>query len=169
MQAIVHDTYGPPEVLELREIDKPLIGDDDVLIRVHAAGLDPSVWHLTTGLPYLVRIMYGLRKPKTPVRGWDVGGVVEVVGKSVTQFWPGDEVLGTCRGAFAEYASAGADKLLPKPANLTLVQAAGVPVSACTALQALRYAGNVRAACADQRCGRRRGDLRGADRQGARR
>lgn len=142
MKAIVHDSYGPPEVLQLRDIAKPLIGDDDVLIRVHAAGLDPSVWHLMTGLPYLVRMMFGLRKPKTPVRGWDVAGVVETVGRNVTQFRPGDEVFGSCRGAFAEYASASADKVLPKPANLTFEQAAAVTVSACTALQALR-AGNV--------------------------
>jgi NADPH:quinone reductase-like Zn-dependent oxidoreductase len=144
MKAIVHETYGPPDVLELREIAKPLIGDDDVLIRVHAAGLDPSVWHLMTGLPYLVRVMgYGLRKPKYPVRGSDVAGVVEAVGKSVTGLRPGDEVFGTCRGAFAEYAPARADTLLPKPANLTFEQAAAVPVSACTALQALCDAGNL--------------------------
>ena len=144
MKAIVHETYGPPDVLELRDIAKPLIGDDDVLIRVHAAGLDPSVWHLMTGLPYLVRIMgYGLRKPKNPVRGSDVAGVVEAVGKNVTQFQPGDEVFGTCRGAFAEYAAARAETLLPKPANLAFEQAAAVPVSACTALQALRDAGNL--------------------------
>ncbi len=144
MKAIIHETYGPPDVLELRDIAKPLIGDDDVLIRVHAAGLDPSVWHLMTGLPYLVRVMgYGLRKPKNPVRGSDVAGVVEAVGKNVTQLRPGDEVFGTCRGAFAEYAPARADTLLPKPANLTFEQAAAVPVSACTALQALRDAGNL--------------------------
>ena len=135
MKAIVHETYGPPELLELRDIAKPLVGEDDVLIRVHAAGLDPSVWHLMTGLPYLVRIMgYGLRRPKTLVRGSDVAGVVEAVGKSVTEFRPGDEVFGTCRGSFAEYACARAETLLPKPANLTLEQAAAVPVSACTAL-----------------------------------
>jgi len=143
VKAIVHDTYGPPDVLELRDIAKPLIGNDDVLIRVHAAGLDPSVWHLMTGLPYLVRFMFGLRKPKTLVRGWDVAGVVEAVGQNVTKFRPGDEVFGSCRGAFAEYASARADRLLPKPANLTFEQAAAVTVSACTALQALRDAGNV--------------------------
>ena len=144
MKAIIHETYGPPDVLELRDIAKPLIGDDDVLIRVHAAGLDPSVWHLMTGLPYLVRVMgYGLRKPKNPVRGSDVAGVVEAVGKNVTELRPGDEVFGTCRGAFAEYAPARADTLLPKPANLTFEQAAAVPVSACTALQALRDAGNL--------------------------
>jgi len=143
VKAIVHDTYGPPDVLELRDIAKPLIGDDDVLIRVHAAGLDPSVWHLMTGRPYLVRLMFGVRKPKTLVRGWDVAGVVEAVGQNVTQFRPGDEVFGSCRGAFAEYASARADRLLPKPANFTFEQAAAVTVSACTALQALRDAGNV--------------------------
>ena len=143
MKAIVHDTYGPPEVLELRDIAKPCIGDDDVLIRVHAAGLDPSVWHLMTGLPYLVRMMFGLRKPKTPVRGWDVSGVVEAIGKNVKDFRPGDEVFGSCRGAFAEYASARADRLMLKPANLTLEQAAAVTVSACTALQALHNTGNV--------------------------
>jgi NADPH:quinone reductase-like Zn-dependent oxidoreductase len=97
-----------------------------------------------TGLPYLVRVMgYGLRKPKNPVRGSDVAGVVEAAGKNVTQLRPGDEVFGTCRGAFAEYAPARADTLLPKPANLTFEQAAAVPVSACTALQALRDAGNL--------------------------
>ena len=144
MKAIVHETYGPPDVLEQRDIAKPLIGDDDVLMRVHAAGLDPSVWHLMTGLPYLVRVMgYGLRRPKNPVRGSDVAGVVEAVGKNVTQFRPGDEVFGTCRGAFAEYASARADTPVLKPANLTLEQAAAVPVSACTAQQALRDAGHV--------------------------
>ena len=146
MKAIVHEIYGPPEVLELKDIAKPSIGDDHVLLRVHAAGLDPSVWHLMTGLPYLVRIMgYGLRKPKISVRGSDVAGVVEAVGKNVTRFRPGDEVFGTCRGAFAEYASARADTLLPKPASLTLEQAAAVPISACTALQALRDAGDVQA------------------------
>ena len=144
MKATVHQTYGPPDVLELREIAKPLIGDDDVLIRVHAAGLDPSVWHLMTGLPYLVRVMgFGLRKPKNPVRGSDVAGVVEAVGNNVTELRPGDDVFGTCRGAFAQYAAARAETLLPKPANLTLEQAAAVPVSACTALQALRDAGNL--------------------------
>jgi len=143
MKAIVHDTYGPPEVLELRDIPKPGIEDDDVLIRVHAAGLDPSVWHLMTGRPYLVRMMFGLRKPKTPVRGWDVSGVVVAVGKNVKDFRTGDEVCGSCRGAFAEYASARTDTLMLKPANLTLEQAAAVTVSACTALQALRNAGNV--------------------------
>ena len=171
MKAIVHDAYGPPEVLELRDIDKPVVGDDDVLVRVHAAGVDPGVWHLMTGLPYLVRIMgYGLRKPKTRVRGMDVAGRVEAVGKNVTQLQPGDEVFGACHGSFAEYACAREDKFAPKPANLTFEQAAAVPISALTALQGLRGAGKVKPG---QKvliigCGRRRGDVRGADRQGVR-
>lgn len=143
MKAIVQDAYGPAEVLELRDIPKPAIGDDDVLIRVHAAGLDPSVWHLMTGIPYLVRLMFGLRRPRTAALGWDVSGVVEEAGKNVKDFQPGDEVFGSCRGSFAEYASARADRLVLKPANLTLEQAAAVTVSASTALQALRNAGNV--------------------------
>ncbi len=144
MKAIVQDTYGAPHVLELKDIDKPVVGDHDVLVRVHAAGVDPGVWHLMTGLPYLVRIMgYGLRKPGVRVRGMDVAGRVEAVGKDVTQFQPGDEVFGTCDGSFAEYACAREDKVAPKPANLTFEQAAAVPISACTALQALRDKGNV--------------------------
>src|SRR6266540_3327031 len=143
MKAIVQDTYGSPDVLELRDIDKPGVGDDDVLVRVHAAGVDPSVWHLMTGLPYLVRIMgYGLRKPKVRIRGRDVAGRVEEVGTNVTRFHPGDEVFGTCEGSFAEYACAREDKLAPKPANLTSEQAAAVPISGVTALQGLRRGGH---------------------------
>src|ERR671910_300388 len=120
MRAIVQDIYGSPDVLELREIDKPEAGDDEVLMRVHAAGVDPGVWHLMTGLPYLVRIMgFGLRKPKVRIRGRDVAGRVEAVGKNVTGFQPGDEVFGICEGSFAEYASARPDMLAPKPANVT--------------------------------------------------
>jgi NADPH:quinone reductase-like Zn-dependent oxidoreductase len=145
MKAIVQDTYGSPDVLRLRDIDKPVVGDDDVLVRVHAAGVDPGVWHLMTGLPYLVRIMgYGLRNPKTRVRGMDVAGRVEAVGKGVAQFQPGDEVFGVCNGSFAEYACAREDKVVPKPANLTFEQAAAVPISALTALQGLRDAGKVK-------------------------
>lgn len=144
MKAIVQDIYGSPDVLELKDIDKPVVGDDDVLVRVHAAGVDPGAWHLMTGLPYLVRIMgCGLRKPKTRVRGTDVAGRVEAVGKAVTQLQPGDEVFGACDGSFAEYACSREDKLVPKPANLTFEQAAAVPTFACTALQGLRDAGNV--------------------------
>lgn len=143
MKAIVRETYGSADVLELREIDEPAIGDDDVLVRVHAAGVDPSVWHLMTGVPYLVRLMCGLRKPKSPVLGWDVAGRVEAVGGNVTLLQPGDEVFGACDGSFAEYACAREDKLVPKPANLTFEQAAVVSVSGVTALQGLRNKGEV--------------------------
>ena len=144
MQAIVQDTYGSPDVLELREIDRPAPKDDEVLVRVHAAGLDPGVWHLMTGLPYLVRLAFGPRRPRVPVRGTDVAGRVEAVGGKVTRVRPGDAVFGTCAGSFAEFACAREDRLAPKPANLSFVQAATVPVSACAALHALRDQGRVR-------------------------
>jgi NADPH:quinone reductase-like Zn-dependent oxidoreductase len=145
MNAVVQDRYGSPDVLELRDIDRPVIGDNDVLIRVHAAGLDPSVLHLMTGTPYLVRLMgYGLRRPKSAVRGNDVAGRIEAVGANVAQLRPGDEVFGVCAGSFAEYARARQDKVAPKPTNLTFEQAAAVPISGFTALQALRDKGNVR-------------------------
>jgi NADPH:quinone reductase-like Zn-dependent oxidoreductase len=139
MKAIVQDSYGTADVLELREIKRPEVEDDEVLVRVHAAGVDPGVWHLMTGLPYLIRIAgYGLRAPKSPVRGNDLAGRVEAVGKDVTQFQAGDEVFGTSDGTFAEYVSAKASNLAPKPANLSFEQAAAVPTSALTALQGLR-------------------------------
>jgi NADPH:quinone reductase-like Zn-dependent oxidoreductase len=145
MKAIIQDRYGSPDVLQLREIDRPVVGDDEVLIRVHAAGIDRGVWHLMAGLPYLVRIAgFGLRAPKNPVRGLDVAGRVEAVGENVTEFQPGDEVFGTCNGSFAEYACARADRLAPKPANLTFEQAAAVPISGYAALQAVRDQGKVR-------------------------
>jgi NADPH:quinone reductase-like Zn-dependent oxidoreductase len=142
MKAIVQNRYGSPDVLELSDIDKPVIEDDDVLVRVRAAGVDPGVWHLMTGQPYLVRLMgYGLRAPKTRVRGSDVAGRVEAVGANVTQVRPGDEVFGVANGSFAEYASAPQDKVAHKPANLTFEQAAAVPISGITALQGLRDQG----------------------------
>jgi len=145
MKAIVQDTYGSPDVLELRDIDRPEIADDEVLVRVHAAGVDRGVWHLMTGLPYPVRLAgYGLRSPKNPVPGMDVAGVVEAVGKNVTRFQSGDEVFGIGKGTFAEYARALEDKLAHKPANLTFEQAAVVAISGSTALQALRDHGKVR-------------------------
>jgi NADPH:quinone reductase-like Zn-dependent oxidoreductase len=145
MKAIVQDAYGSPDVLELREIVTPVVGGDEVLVRVLAAGVDQGVWHLMAGLPYLVRVAgVGLRAPKNPVRGVDVAGRVEAVGENVTRVQPGDEVFGTCRGSFAEYACARADRLVPKPSNLTFEQAAAVPVSGCTALQAVRDRGKVR-------------------------
>jgi NADPH:quinone reductase-like Zn-dependent oxidoreductase len=144
MKAAVQDTYGPADVLELREIDQPVPKDDEVLVRVHAAGVDPGVWHLMTGLPYLVRVMgYGLRTPKLGVRGRDVAGRVAAVGTNVTQVQAGAEVFGIGEGSFAEYVCARADKLAPKPANLTFEQAAAVPISGLTALQGLRDAGGV--------------------------
>lgn len=146
MKAIVQDSYGSADVLRLQEIDEPEIGDDDLLVRVHAAGVDPGVWHMMTGLPYLMRIMgFGFRAPKARVCGTDFAGRVEVVGKNVTQFQTGDEVFGTCEGAFAEYACVKKDEVALKPANFTFAQAAAVPSSALTALQGLRDQGEVQA------------------------
>jgi len=144
MKAIVQDTYGSTDVLELRDIDKPEIADDEVLVRVRAAGVDRGVWHLMTGLAYPIRLAgYGLRAPKTPVPGMDLAGVVEAVGKDVTRFQPGDEVFGIGKGAYAEYARAPENKLAPKPANLSFEQASAVAISGLTALQALRDRGKV--------------------------
>jgi NADPH:quinone reductase-like Zn-dependent oxidoreductase len=139
MKAIVQDRYGSADVLELRDLEKLRPEDDELLIRVHAAGVDPGVWHLMTGRPYLVRVMgYGLRKPKIRIRGTDVAGTVEAAGKDVTQPKEGDPVYGTCDGSFAEYACARAERLAPKLANLSIEQAAAVPVSGMTALSGLR-------------------------------
>lgn len=143
MKAIVQDTYGSPDVLNLREINTPEVGDDEALVRVHAAGVDRGVWHLMTGLPYLTRLAFGFRAPKTPVPGMDLAGVVEAVGKDVSRFAPGDEVFGVGKGTFAEYARAREDKLAPKPANLTFEQSAVVAISGLTALQALRDHGRI--------------------------
>ena len=140
MKAITQDTYGSTDVLEFRDVDEPGDrGQHDVLVQVRAAGVEIGTWHVMAGKPYLLRIMgFGLRKPKVPVRGRDVAGVVEAVGKSVTRFQPGDEVFGTADGSFAEYASAPEARLALKPANLTFEQAAVVPISGGTALQGLR-------------------------------
>ena len=145
MKAMVQDTYGSAEVLALREIDKPEIADDQVLVRVRAAGVNPADWAVMTGLPYIARPVYGLRKPKNAVRGTDVAGQVEAVGTSVTRFRPGDEVFGWCVGAYAEYAPVSEGALALKPANLTFEQAASVPMAGLVALQALRDQGNVQA------------------------
>jgi NADPH:quinone reductase-like Zn-dependent oxidoreductase len=139
MRAIVQDMYGPADVLELREIERPEVGENDVLVRVRAAGSGPDVWHIMTGQPYMARAALGFRRPKVRVRGWDVAGTVEAVGVSVTDFRPGDEVMGVAEGgSFAEYAVTSPDKLVPKPANLSFEQAAALPISGVTALQALR-------------------------------
>ena len=144
MKAIVQDRYGTADVLELEDVDEPKVASGDVLLRVHAASAHIGDWHFMTGLPYLFRIAgSGLRAPKTRVRGTDIAGRVEAIGKDVTLFQPGDEVFGICNGAFAEYATARQDKIAPKPANLTFEQAATAPTSGSTALQALRDAGKV--------------------------
>ncbi len=145
MKAMTQYEYGAPQdVLELREIEKPTIGDDDVLVRVQAAGIHIGDWLVMTGLPYLIRLMgYGLRKPKTTVPGTELAGFVEAVGKNVKQFQPGDEVFGFGEGGFAEYASVSQDALVLKPSNITFEQAAAVPISAFTALQAIRDHGKV--------------------------
>jgi NADPH:quinone reductase-like Zn-dependent oxidoreductase len=139
MQAIVQDTYGTADVLELREVDVPATGTDEVLIRVRAASIDRGVSHLMTGLPYPIRAMgYGLRAPKNAIRGRELAGVIESVGADVTSFRPGDEVFGIGEGTFATYAVARADKLALKPAGVSFEQAAALSISALTALQAVR-------------------------------
>ncbi|MDQ0852642.1 NADPH:quinone reductase-like Zn-dependent oxidoreductase [Arthrobacter sp. V4I6] len=144
MKAIVQDVYGPAEVLELRDVDKPVPGEDEVLIRVRAAGVDQGVWHLMTGLPYLTRAAgFGLKAPKIGIRGRELAGEVEAVGRNVVGFRPGDGVFGTAEGSFAEYVCAKEDRLALKPVNLSFEQAAAVPISAGTALQGLRDSGRV--------------------------
>ncbi|MHC1558295.1 NAD(P)-dependent alcohol dehydrogenase [Actinomycetospora sp. C-140] len=142
MKAIVQDTYGSAEVLELREIDRPTAGDGEVLVRVHAAGVSRGDVHLMTGEPYLMRLLgFGVRRPKNPVLGQDAAGDVVAVGPGVTRFRVGDEVFGIARGSFAEYAVAREDKLARKPAGLSFENAAAMPVSALTALRAVDTAG----------------------------
>ncbi len=146
MKAIVYSDYGSPDVLKCEEIEKPTAGDNEVLIRVRAASVNPADWRLMRGSPYIVRMLFGLRKPTAsrPGRpGVDVAGQVEAVGRTVTQFKPGDEVFGSCRGAFAEYACTSEQKLAMKPDNVTFEQAASVPVAALTALQGLRDKGHI--------------------------
>lgn len=148
MRAIVQRRYGQPEdVLELRNIDKPAIGADEVLLRIRAASVSPDVWHVVTGRPYVLRIMgAGIRRPKNPVPGTDAAGVIESVGKNVTRLQPGDEVFGEIvrghqwknGGAYAEYAAAPETALEPKPASLTFEEAAAIPTSALIALDNLR-------------------------------
>jgi NADPH:quinone reductase-like Zn-dependent oxidoreductase len=144
MKAIVQDRYGSADVLEFRDIDEPVVGDDDVLVRVHAAGCGPDVWHVMTGMPYMARAAIGVRRPRVAVRGWDVAGTVDAVGANVTRFEPGDDVMGTAeQGSFAEFAATTADKLVLKPAGLSFEQAAALPISGITALRAVRDEGKV--------------------------
>ncbi len=143
MRAIVQDSYGSPAVLQARDIDKPEIGDGEVLVRVHAASIHVGDWILMTGDPFVMRFATGLRKPKQPIPGTDLAGTVEAVGKGVQGLKRGDEVFGWASGAFAEYVLAAEDHLALKPADLTFEQAAAVGVSATTALQLLRDDGRV--------------------------
>jgi len=145
MKAVVQHTYGSADVLHVEVIDQPVIGPTDVLVKVHAAGLDRGTWHLMEGLPYLVRLGFGFRRPKNPVPGLDAAGTIVGVGDEVTKFEPGDEVFGIAKGSFAEYAGAEENKLAIKPASLSFEQAAVVPVSATTALQGLQDVGRVEA------------------------
>jgi NADPH:quinone reductase-like Zn-dependent oxidoreductase len=148
MKAIVQEEYGsaPEDVLRLAEVARPTIGDDGILVRVRAASVDRGTWHVMAGLPYPIRVAgFGIRRPKALNPGRSVAGTVESVGNDVTEFKPSDQVYGTCNGSFAEYARAGVGRLAPKPANLSFEQAAAVPISGLTALQAVRDQANVQA------------------------
>jgi NADPH:quinone reductase-like Zn-dependent oxidoreductase len=148
MNAIVQDQYGPePEaVLRLGRLARPTIGADKVLVRVHAASVDRGTWHVMAGLPYPIRLAgFGFRKPKSPNPGRSLAGAIEAIGTDVAGFNPGDPVFGIAAGSFAEYTAVGTDKLAPKPANLSFEQAAAVPISGLTALQAVRDHGRVQA------------------------
>ena len=143
MKAIVQDRFGAPDVLELREIDKPQVRESEVLVRVRAASMNPADWYAMAGIPYVARPQMGLRKPKSNRLGVDLAGVVATVGDNVARFKPGDEVFGAGTGALAEYVAVPEDALVPKPANLSFEQAAAVPVAALTALQGLRDKGRL--------------------------
>jgi NADPH:quinone reductase-like Zn-dependent oxidoreductase len=142
MRAILHQRYGRPDVLELRDVDKPTIGDEQVLVRVHASSVNPVEWYGVSG-PYFARIGNGMRRPKDQTVGADLAGTVEAVGRDVTQLQPGDEVFGVSGASWAEYTIAREDRLAKKPSNLSFEEAAAVPVAAVTALQALRDKGQV--------------------------
>ncbi|RSM63507.1 NAD(P)-dependent alcohol dehydrogenase [Amycolatopsis sp. WAC 01376] len=144
MKAIAQNEYGTIDVLTLTDLPEPEAGPDGVVVRIRAAAVDPGVWHLMEGTPYLVRLMgFGVRRPKARVRGLDFAGVVHAVGGNVTRFRPGDEVFGTCEGSFAEYALTTVDRVAKKPERLSFEEAAAVPISAFTALQALRDRGQL--------------------------
>lgn len=145
MKAMVQSAYGSPgDVLHLEEVPKPAVKEDEVLLRIGAAGVNWADWSAVRGMPYVMRPMYGVRKPRHGVGGLDVAGTVEEVGAKVTTLLPGDEVFGRCHGAFAEYGCAKAKNLAPKPTGLTFEQAASIPMAGLVALQALRNVGKVR-------------------------
>jgi NADPH:quinone reductase-like Zn-dependent oxidoreductase len=143
VKAIVQNAYGSPDVLELREIDKPVVKDNEALVRVRAAGLNAGDYFSMRGSPWAIRMVLGVRKPRNHVPGWDVAGHVEAVGRGVTRFQPGDEVYGAITGACAEYACGAAVRFAMKPASLSFEQAAAVPTAALTALQGLRDVGKL--------------------------
>ena len=144
MQAIVQDRYGSADVLDARQIERPIPGDGEVIVRVAGAGVDRGVWHLMTGLPYLTRVAFGLRRPRNPLPGMDLAGIVETVGDGVTRFAEGDRVFGIGHGTFADYARASQDKLATAPTNIGLAAAGALAVSGSTALQAVEDHGRVR-------------------------
>src|ERR687884_1839168 len=143
MKAIVKRRFGSPDVVRVEEVDKPVPRDDEVLVRVCAAAVNIGDWHLVRGIPYVMRLGLGLRKPRREIPGRDIAGHVEAVGRNVEDFQPGDEVFGWCSGGFAEYVCTSENNLLSKPANLTLEQSAAVGDSAFTALAAVRDQGRV--------------------------
>ncbi len=145
MKAIIYQKYGSPDVLELKDVEKPIPSDDEVLVKVHATAANPLDWHLLRGKPFLVRLMgFGLLKPKNPMLGADIAGRIEAVGKNIIQFKSGDEVFGTARGGFAEYVCAREKSLALKPHNISFEEAASAPVAAFTALQGLRDTGQIK-------------------------
>ncbi len=144
MKAIVQDGYGSADALELRDVEEPVAGPDEVLVHVRAAGCGPDVWHLMTGLPYFARAMPGFQRMRGAARGRDVAGIVEAVGANVTDLSPGDDVMGIAEGSFAEFAVARKDKLVRKPARVSFEDAAAVPISGLTAVQAIRDVAKVR-------------------------
>jgi NADPH:quinone reductase-like Zn-dependent oxidoreductase len=143
LKAVVQSEYGSPDVMEFKDIDKPTIGDNEVLVRVRAAAVNPPDWAGVHGVPYIVRLAFGVGRPKLGVRGLDMAGIVDAVGKNVTGLRVGDEVFGRGVSTFAEYAVAPEEHLVTKPANISFEQAAGTPMSGLTALQALRDAGGI--------------------------
>jgi NADPH:quinone reductase-like Zn-dependent oxidoreductase len=145
LKAAIYNRYGPPDVVHIGDVAEPAPKEDEVLIQVRAASINPLDWHFMRGTPYFVRLMTGLRKPKVTRLGVDVAGQVQAVGRKVTEFRPGDEVFGTCRGALAEYACTSERALVLKPENVTFEQAASAPLAAYTALQGLRDKGKLQA------------------------
>jgi NADPH:quinone reductase-like Zn-dependent oxidoreductase len=143
MKAAIYTSYGPPDVVRITDVEKPVPKDDEVLIKVRAASVNPLDWRLMKGEPRFLRLFFGLRKPRRGRPGVDVAGEVEAVGRNVTQFKPGDEVFGSCRAAFAEYVCTAESKIAMKPDNVTFEQAASVNVAGLTALQGLRDKGKI--------------------------